>query len=250
MDPESGPDIDPRDRNGDGGPTPSRFMAELPAAARRALLDGAMVVNLPAGAVLSREADEPHLFIVLRGVIRAYVRSSDGRQVTVRYARPGDVLGLASAFAGPAPISLEALTAVAVAGPAIPALVRLIESDPGVARACAAELSRQLYRALDDLVSSAFEPVRQRLVRHLVELAGPGRDGRPTVVAGRQDLADAVGTSREVVARILGAMRAERLVLPERRRIVLLDPTRLAAEAGIAMPELAGTAPVAPEPRA
>ena len=40
--------------------------------------------------------------LVVRGLIRVYLSSPGGRQVTVRYARPGDVLGIAVLVGGPA----------------------------------------------------------------------------------------------------------------------------------------------------
>jgi CRP-like cAMP-binding protein len=47
--------------------------------------------------------------LVVQGLIRVYMTSSEGRQVTVRYARSGDVLGIAVLVGGPANVDVQAL---------------------------------------------------------------------------------------------------------------------------------------------
>ena len=47
--------------------------------------------------------------LVVRGLIRVYMTSPEGRQVTVRYARANDVLGIAVLVGGPANVSVQAL---------------------------------------------------------------------------------------------------------------------------------------------
>ena len=47
--------------------------------------------------------------LVVRGLIRVYMASPEGRQVTVRYARAADVLGVAVLVGGPANVSARAL---------------------------------------------------------------------------------------------------------------------------------------------
>ena len=58
--------------------------------------------DYPLGTTIYREGDDPRTLLVLRGLLRVYMSSPEGRQVTVRYARPADVLGIAVlAGAGP-----------------------------------------------------------------------------------------------------------------------------------------------------
>ena len=47
-----------------------------------------------------RAGSDPRAALVVRGLIRVYLSSPGGRQVTVRYARPGDVLGIAVLVSG------------------------------------------------------------------------------------------------------------------------------------------------------
>ena len=63
------------------------------------------------------------------------------------------------------------------------------------------EEEMRLYEAIDQIVVNAFGTVRQRIARHLLDAAIPGKQGHPVVAVTQQDLANAVGSAREVVAR-------------------------------------------------
>jgi len=208
----------------------SGFLSALPENTARRLLAGAIRISVPAGALISGEDEEPRVIVVVSGLLRVFLRSVDGRQVTVRYARSGDVAGLALLVGGPGPTSIQAMTSASVAALRVDTLRSLLASDPAVARACAEELTRQLYLALDDLSEQAFLSVRQRVAHHLLALASMGEGPHPIVRASQQELADAVGSVREVVTRTLHALREEGLIETARDEIVLLDPVRLSEE--------------------
>jgi CRP/FNR family transcriptional regulator len=221
------------------------FLWAMPPAAAERLLGEAIRINVPAGSLVYREEESPRLLVVVTGLLRIFVSSADGRQVTVRYARSGDVAGLALVVGGPAPMSIQAMTGSLLVALRVATLQALLASDPGVARACAEELGRQVHHLLVDVAEQAFLPVRERLVRQLLLLAtrGPGR--HLVVTASQQELADAIGSVREVVTRSLHQLQVERLVKVRRDGIRLLDPLRLsdiavAGERPGGAPETAG----------
>src|SRR4051794_38984026 len=71
------------------------FLAQLPAELVGGLRADGERADYPAGTTVYRSGDDPQAALVVRGLIRVYLSSAEGRQVTVRYARPGDVLGIA-----------------------------------------------------------------------------------------------------------------------------------------------------------
>jgi CRP-like cAMP-binding protein len=107
----------------------------------------------------------------------------------------------------------------------------MLESDPVVARACAEELTRQLYRALDEISEQTFFTVRQRVARQLLDLVAAGAGPPVLVKLSQQELADEIGTVREVVTRTLHQLRDDGLIETSREGIELLDPVRLSEEA-------------------
>lgn len=207
------------------------FLAALPPAAAERLLAEAIRINVPAGAVVYRDEERPQLLVVVSGLLRIFVSSPDGRQVTVRYARSGDVAGLALVVGGPAPMSIQAMTPALLVALRTTTLQAMLGTDPGVARACAEELSRQVHHLLVDVAEQAFLPVRQRLIRQLLALAERGPRRHLVVMASQQELADAIGSVREVVTRTLHQLQEDRLIRIGRGGIALLDPLRLSGEA-------------------
>jgi CRP/FNR family cyclic AMP-dependent transcriptional regulator len=94
-----------------------------------------------------------------------------------------------------------------------------------VAWPLAQEVTGLLYGVLDAFAGTAFGSVRQRVARHLLDLAtARQRDARLVAAVNQQALADAVGTAREVVARTVHDFRAAGLIETSREGIVLLDP--------------------------
>lgn len=215
-----------RTRQGPG----NGFLARLPPRAAEALLGEALRLDLPPGAVVYRDDEAPRVIVVVSGVLRLFMGDLDGREVTVLYAHPGDVLGLALTLGGPAPVSIEAVSAASVLALRVDSVRAMVAADPVVARVCAEELSHQLFRAFDEVAAHAFRTVHQRVARHLLDLATPD-EGQLVARVSQQEVADAVGSIREVVARALHDLREMGLIGTSRDRIVLLDPLRLSEEA-------------------
>src|SRR6185312_14520796 len=180
-----------------------------------------------------RAGDEPQAALVIRGLIRVYLSSPGGRQVTVRYARPGDVLGIAVLVGGPASTGVQIVEPSSVLRISARVLMSSARSDPRVSWAIAEELNRRLYEVLEQTAVNAFGSVRQRIATHLLDLASDGQrpDGRLEAHVSQQELADAAGSVREVVARALRDLRTAGIVATTSESVVILDPARLHAAA-------------------
>jgi CRP/FNR family transcriptional regulator, cyclic AMP receptor protein len=111
------------------------------------------------------------------------------------------------------------------------------DRDVRVARALLAEQSERALNFVHEIAGGAFATMRQRVARHLLDLASerasecaPDRELAAPVT--QRELAEAVGTVREVVVRVLRELRGDGLVRTERDRIVLVDPEHLTQELG------------------
>jgi CRP/FNR family transcriptional regulator, cyclic AMP receptor protein len=70
------------------------------------------------------------------------------------------------------------------------------------------ELSERVLSFMAEIAGTAFATVRQRVARHLLALATERQTGSELVAEiGQQELADAVGSVREVVVRALRELR-------------------------------------------
>lgn len=206
------------------------FLYALPEQASDRLLDQGLRITVPAGVCIYRGDERPRVVVVLTGLLRVFLSSVDGRQVTIRYARSGDIVGLMLALVEPVAMTIEALTTASVLALRAETLRALLASDALLARACAQELSRQLQHAFEDLAAQAFLPLRQRVILQLLTLATPGPGRYLVVHASHEELAATVASVREVVTRTLDQLRREGLVDTARDEIVVLDPVRLSLE--------------------
>jgi CRP/FNR family transcriptional regulator len=188
--------------------------------------------DYPLGTTIYRDGDDPRTLLVMRGLLRVYMSSPEGRQVTVRYARPADVLGIAVLVGGPADVSVQTLDDVSLFRLDARALRAAAKRDARVSWALAEELNRRLYESLQQTAVNAFGSVRQRVATHLLDLASAQQRPRSRLVArvSQQELSDAVGSSREVVARVLRDLRLEGLVATGSESIEVLDPAGLQAQ--------------------
>lgn len=210
------------------------YLSTIPDAILRQLLTDAVRLDAPAGSLLYRETDDARIGLVVAGLLRVYLTSPDGRQVTVRYARPGDVLGTAVTVGGPVAVSVQALIESSIVQFNVRTIQVLAAKDARLAWAIAAEVTRRLYAVLDELAGNAFNTVRQRVARHLLDMAAQHQNGTVLVApVSQQELADAVGSVREVVARILRDFRRQQLVDTGSDGIILLKPELLSSKAGI-----------------
>src|SRR4029450_13531283 len=90
---------------------------------------GAGRVRIPAGSVTHWEGEHaPFLELVISGVVRVFVTAPDGRTMTIRYCRPGALIGAPSLFA--APYAMPAPTQALVD-------VELLRMSPTIARRAA-----------------------------------------------------------------------------------------------------------------
>lgn len=209
-------------------------LRDLPPDVLVSLTRGAARIRAPAGAVVRDfGAPGPYLQLLVDGFLRVFVRAPDGRTLTVRYLRRGDLSGAVSLFTPDYTLAatVEALVdsdLVSFRGDVVKGLA---ESDLHVAHAVMSELSERVVDFVAEIPGSVFSTVRQRTARHLLDLASEQRrDERLIAHVSQQGLAEAVGSVREVVVRVLHDLRTEGVIRTSRNGIELLQPDRLVDE--------------------
>jgi CRP/FNR family transcriptional regulator len=140
-------------------------------------------------------------------------------------------MGVATLFAEAVrPFTIEALSDADLLRFDPSTVQRAAERDPRIAVALLTETSDRVMSFVSRFSGDAFRTVRQRIARHLLDLASvdaPAAEVSANV--SQQELADGVGTVREVVVRVLRELRNEGCVETKRDRIVISNPERLSA---------------------
>jgi CRP/FNR family transcriptional regulator, cyclic AMP receptor protein len=209
------------------------ILGTLPDELVETLLADGFLIEYPAGTAIYHERDEPRCILVVSGLVRAFLRSTRGRQVTFRYATSGDMLGTAVVVGGPMNTNSQAVTKTRAIVINTTRLRTLAGQDVRVAWALARDLDNFVNAVLDELAVNSFGSIRERAARHLLSLAVPAPDGSLVAVVGQQELADAVGSVREVVGRALRELRDEGVITATGTTISILNVSRLLRDADI-----------------
>src|SRR5947209_19404429 len=214
---------------------PSRgFVGRLSPAIAAELIEGAPSVYYPPGSIIFSPGNGTTAALVVSGLLRYYMAGSDGRELTIRYVGPGDLVGTLIAERSDLNTRAQTLQPSVVLHLDVERAQALAERRPELSRAFIDELVSRLRFAFRALAASAFMPVRVRVARDLLErakISGPVVAGLHLAVT-QQSLADATGSVREVVARALRDLRGEGAIATADDGITVLDPdalTRLTA---------------------
>ena len=198
-------------------------LAGLPPPLRRRVLADALLVDVPAGGTVYRDDDDPRCLLVVAGLVRVVLSAPDGRTLTVAYARAGELLGAATVVAGPAPVGAQMVTDARLLLLRTRTLAHLGQTEPAVGWLLAQHIARRLYDTIDAVADTGFGSLRQRVARHLLDLATPPPDGRLIAAVTQQALAEAVGSARPAVARVVAELRALGLVATAAPGLVIRD---------------------------
>jgi CRP/FNR family transcriptional regulator len=229
--PRGGGWIDPRL----SGITHRGFLGRLSYELIEELTRTARSAYYPKGTILGPTADNMPA-LVISGMIRYFLSAGDGRQMTIRYIGPGDLVGSLSSEASTLKTHAEVLHPAVVLNLDLGDFRSLAARRPALAQALLDETVSRVRAAYRALSASAFMAVRPRVARDLRERARisgtPLRSGLHLAVT-QQALADATGSVREVVARALRELREERVIGPLGGGVTILDFDALDRIAGV-----------------
>lgn len=208
------------------------FLGRLPSEVVEPLLADQVRLDCPAGTTIYRGGEPARAILMVSGLIRIFVTSRQGRQVTIRYGRPPDVIGTALIIGGPLDAHAQTLSPTSLLQIDARRLEDAARRDVRLAYAMAEEVSHRLDEAIEQIAINAFGSVKHRVASHLLDLASTQQRQEAPLAAevSQQDLADAVGSVREVVARALRDLRGAGIVATSTDRIEILDPVRLHEE--------------------
>jgi CRP/FNR family transcriptional regulator len=214
------------------------FFSALPRGSRDALLSQSILRTLEHRQMLAAGGNEcTHLPFVLEGTLRVYKTSQGGKQLTLYRIERGEscILSATCILSGgpfPAIVEAEGQTEVLLAPARL--LMSLVDENVEWRRYLFGLYARRLDEVLSLVEEVAFHHVDARIAAHLIRHAAGGSG---VVQRTHGELADELGTSREVVTRILKDFEADGLVETSRGRVRVLRPDVLGERAAGA-PEL------------
>lgn len=191
------------------------------------------------GELIFREGEHSvGLFCISAGKIKVLKTGEEGRDLIVRLARSGDVIGYRALISRePYYASAVALEDSRVCFVPADEFFRFVGGNAGFSMELIQTLSRDLRKAEERILYLAQKTVRERLADALILLRdtygyAADDDKMLDVHLSREDFASLVGTATETVIRLISDLRAEGLIETPGKRVRLLNEKALRQLAG------------------
>jgi CRP/FNR family transcriptional regulator len=205
-------------------------LRELPPAEFERMLAEGQERRLPAGTILFDEAQPCQGFpFVLDGSIGVSKLSDSGREIQLYRVEAGDSCILTSTcLLGSIDYDARgvALADISLFTLPRPTFERLLRSSEAFRRYVFRLYAERISDLMETVEAVAFRRLDQRLAALLLERG-------PTIRATHQQLADELGSVREIVSRIVRSFAERGLVRTGREQIIVLDPDGLRRVTGI-----------------
>jgi CRP/FNR family transcriptional regulator len=170
-------------------------------------------------------------YVVVRGRLRVYSISPNGNEATLYFINPGEICILAlncifNNLAYPAWVQTEPDTCVGV----IPSLTyrTLFQNEPSIQNLTVHALSVLVFRLMEELEQIHSLNLNERLAKFILMRS----EGEGQLRMTQSELAAHLGTTREVIAKLLSKMVAAKSLRTLRGAIVVEKPEALARLAG------------------
>jgi CRP/FNR family transcriptional regulator, cyclic AMP receptor protein len=203
--------------------TPDRTQEQISAWAER--LDGAPEAH-SAGTSLYTPGDAARdLFVLKAGKVGLFLRSDEGRALTIKMVEPGQIFGHVALSDAHYDAYADALSDVRIQRVDRDMARATIEQDPALGLVLLEELGRYRKVVSDRLDEVAFKSVPARLASVLLELAN--RHGSQVPRHSHRQLAEMINAYRETVTKVINQFRAAHLLEIDTSSITLLNLRRL-----------------------
>lgn len=218
------------------GQEPWKVTSEsLAAEGRRAFSDLAPVHVYPASTELFEQGfAASDVYFIEAGLVKLTAIGEAGQELIVGLRPAGRTLGVCSAILKkPYPNSALTLTRCELRRLPGEALRYFLRNDVVFSRYVHQENSREVYDHVAQLVGLACLSARCRLERLLIEMVpgletnSPKEEIHLQLLVKHWEIAQLIAITPQHLSRVLKAMEADGVIRQEKRRIILIDPTRL-----------------------
>jgi len=192
--------------------------------------------HYPQGATLFMENQPSRgIYILCEGQVKMSISSSEGKTLSLRIAKPGEVLGLSSVFTGtPYVATAEALRPCQVAFVRREDFLRLLAEHPQTYRTVLNQVGNQLRVACEQIRTLGLaNSVTAKVARLLLDWSSDTPQSKQplhsTMPLTHEEIAEFVGTTRESVTRALSSFKSKQLISLHGSSLTIPNPSALRA---------------------
>jgi len=180
--------------------------------------------SFPKNSIIINDGDETSsMYIIQSGKVKAFLSNEDGKEVILSIMKTGDYFGELSLLDS-APRSASIMTMEPCKFFIINKenFEQSLEAHPDIARNLVTELSRMVRKLTENVRGLALMDVYGRVAHTLLDMAEDiGNDKVINQKLTHQDIARMVGSSREMVSRIMKDLQMGGYITSESKRIVI-----------------------------
>jgi CRP/FNR family cyclic AMP-dependent transcriptional regulator len=188
------------------------------------LKDVAIKRSFPKNTILFSRGDESDaLYLLYKGTVKAVINDETGKEIVLSTVGPGEYFGEISFLDG------EARSATVVTREPVQVLIiykndfkKILFSNPDIVFRLLKELLKKLRRSTEQIESLALMDVYKRIANLLLQLAEP-QDAKWVIEEKltHQEISNRVGSSREMVSRIMKQLQTGGYISTDRKKIII-----------------------------
>jgi len=188
--------------------------------------DYAVAKTYPKGTLIFSQGDESDgLFVIREGMVKVYMSDESGKEMLIDTLGPGEIVGEVASLDGqPRTASVAALVNTQVAKISLQEFEQFIKENSDLALELVKLLASRVRDHATSINNLAFKNVYGRVIWLLEKHAVDNADGSKTVKRKftQQDIADMVGSSREMVSRVISELVKGDYISIDRKIITIL----------------------------
>jgi len=218
------------------------------------------VCTLPPRATLFMQGETARgIHIISKGHVKLSIGSCEGRVLILRITEPGEILGLHNCLTGsPYEMTAQTLQSCRVSFVKREDLMRVLHQNCDTCLSAAEQLGRTCHMAYSQIGSVQLsQSVSEKLARFLLSLsAAPSHSAKDSNGGTRvemdlthDEIAQAIGASRETVTRTLACFRRKHVAKLTRSMLLVQSYAELEKIAGIASGSAGQTLAAPPSPK-
>lgn len=175
--------------------------------------------------ILSKGDESNYLFAIISGEVQAYIDDENGKKIIVNTIGRDELCGELAMFSGePRSANIVAVDDCEVLVIQKRDIYDVISSSSEFAVNIIEQLAQKVNALTDDVSSLALMDIYRRIARILEQNTSDSEDASATNRLTQQDIADHIGSSREMVSRILKDLRVGGYIEIENKRINIVKP--------------------------
>jgi CRP/FNR family transcriptional regulator len=201
------------------------FAAELSPSTRSVLVERLRPVHFSKDEALLKQGRHcEQLFLLERGVLRVYSVFPNGREITLYRVSPGELCVLCASCTMEGvdfPAQLMAKSGSTALSLDVDTFRKVFSSDVACQRYVLSLFTRRIATLMTLIQEVTYNRMDERLARFLLRTAKVENGELAPIRMSHEEIADDLGTAREVVSRLLEGFEEKGLVSLQRRNVTV-----------------------------